>query len=113
MTATHKMGGDSVVTNTLGIQFTDGSYQSSAALAPTLQCGVAVCTGSSSVVTFLQNYIGEQAPVVFITQIGTTPNGASASVHVNGTNGAWTGFTLELSSSFFGAYSWVSVGNPN
>lgn len=31
MTATHKMGGDSVVTNTLGIQFTDGTYQSTAA----------------------------------------------------------------------------------
>ena len=33
MTAIHKMGGDSVVTNTQSIQFTDGSYQPTAASA--------------------------------------------------------------------------------
>jgi hypothetical protein len=32
--ATHKMGGDNVLTNTLGILFTDGTLQTTAAVAP-------------------------------------------------------------------------------
>ncbi|MGD0511052.1 MAG: hypothetical protein ABSA33_04385 [Candidatus Micrarchaeaceae archaeon] len=34
MSATHKMGGDSVITNTLGILFSDGTEQLTAAVAP-------------------------------------------------------------------------------
>ena len=75
--------------------------------------GTAVCTGSGPTVNFTSNFKATLAPSVIVAQIGTSTNGLGVAVHVNGTNGAWTGFTLELSGSFFGAYAWVAVGNPN
>ena len=82
---------------------------------PTLNIlsGTAVCTGSGPTVNFTSNFKATLAPSVIVAQIGTSTNGLGVAVHVNGTNGAWTGFTLELSGSFFGAYAWVAVGNPN
>ena len=77
------------------------------------QIGVAVCTGNGPTITFGRAYVGTLAPVVIVTQIGTTPNGLSTSITMIGTAGAWTGFTLNLSGSFFGAYSWLATGNPN
>jgi hypothetical protein len=88
-----------------GITFSDGTDQTSG-----VQSGVAVCTGPSSSVTFESPYATERAPQIVATQIGSTPNGLSACISVTGTNGAWTGFTLHLSSSFFGAYAWLAQG---
>ncbi len=47
--ANHLMGGDSVITNTLAIDFTDGTSQSTAA-DPALRakCGVAIFTGGAT-----------------------------------------------------------------
>ena len=115
MTATHKMGGDSVVTNTLGIQFTDGTFQSTAAntKSQSLQTGVAIFTGgTSSAVVFGTPYTGASAPTVVVTGLdGVYTHGLSFSVVVAGTSGAWTGFTLYLSGALFGAFNWIAVGN--
>lgn len=94
--------------------FLDGSIQDTAYVIPQLpQTGVAVCTGSSSTVTFSKPYVGSASPAVVATQIDSTPNGLSICISMIGSPGNWTGFTLKLSSSFFGAYSWIAYGNPN
>ena len=105
------VGGSNANVNTQKINFTDGTFQITAAAS--MQVGVAVCTGSGPTVNFATPFVGVQAPVVHVTQIGTSPNGLGVCVSVNGTNGDWTGFTLHLSGSFFGAYGWVAFGNPD
>ena len=114
----HKMGGDSVVTNTDAVLFTDGTEQDTAAVTPnpkaqSLQTGVAVFTGgTSSAVVFGTPYTGASAPTVVVTGLdGVYTQGLSFSVVVAGTSGAWTGFTLYLSGALFGAFNWIAVSN--
>jgi hypothetical protein len=105
----HKMGGDSVVTNTESVLFTNGTEQFSA-----VQAGVAVCTGTGPTVAFANPYIGALAPIVVVTGLdGWDTHGLGVSVSLIGTSGAWTGFTINISGSFFGAFNWMAAGNPN
>lgn len=116
MSTKHKMGGDSVLTNTAGVEFNDGSIQYTAAnlQANTMQGGVAVCTGSGPTITFTSAYVGLQAPIVVATGLdGWSGDGLNYSVSLVGTAGAWTGFKLNLSGTFFGAFNWVAFGNPD
>lgn len=83
------------------------------AVTPVMQTGIAVCTGGSPTVTFASLFVGPTAPNVVVSQIGTTPNGLGVACHILGSSGAWTGFTLELSGSFFGAYVYIAFGTPN
>lgn len=69
MTATHKMGGDSVVTNTLGIQFTDGSYQATAAVPLNVNAAGAVQgisqtfgNGGYTAITYDTSNFSQQSP---------------------------------------------------
>lgn len=113
--ANHLMGGDSVITNTLAIDFTDGTSQSTAA-DPALRakCGVAIFTGgATSTVTFSAPYVATGAPVVVCNPLDGAVSGEPSSVHILGGSGAWTGFSLTLSNNVFGAYNWISLGNPN
>ena len=117
--AIHKMGGDSVVTNTLEVEFTDGTIQNTAAVSPTstiksIQAGVAVCTSSSASVTFANAYTGASAPIAVVTGLdGFDTHSLFMSVSLVGSSGAWTGLTINLSGSFFGAFNWICIGNPN
>ena len=114
-TAKHLMGGDSVITNTLSVSFTDGTKQSTAAdPAFRAQCGVAIFTGGSvSTVTFSTSYVAVAAPAVVCNPLDGAVSGEPSSVHILGGSGAWTGFSLTLSNNVFGAYNWISLGNPN
>ena len=113
---THKMGGDSVITNTEAVLFTDGTLQTTAASPQpnTIQAGVAICTSTSASVAFASNYVGSNAPVVVITGLdGFDTHSLFTSVSIVGTAGAWTGFTINVSGTFFGAFNWIAIGNPN
>ena len=114
---TMRMGADSIYTYTKGVSFQDGTIQSTAATvnSQSLQTGVAVFTGgTSSAVVFGTTYKGASAPTVVVTGLdGVYTNGLSFSITVAGTNGAWTGFTLNLSGALFGAFNWIAIGNPN
>jgi hypothetical protein len=114
---THKMGGDSVVTNTLAVLFTDGTEQFTAGIPASLniQCGVALFTGGTvSTVTFATPYTAVQAPIVVVTGLNSVyTHSLFESVASLGSNGAWTGFTLTISAALFGAYNWLACGNPN
>ena len=110
------MGSTSVDTSTQGVRFADGTYQTTSAnpQANTLQCGVAVCTGSGPTVNFSTPYVGASAPIVVVTGIdGFDTHSLFYSVSLAGSSGNWTGFTLNLSGTFFGAFNWIAVGNPN
>jgi hypothetical protein len=113
------MGATSVRTDTSGIDFQDGTEQLTAAVSPTpqvasLQAGVVVCTGTSSTVIFAKPYVGLQAPVVVVTGLNNSyESSLFYSVSIAGTNGNWTGFTLNLSASLFGAFGWMAIGNPS
>jgi hypothetical protein len=118
MTENINMGGTSVFTKTQGIKFADGTEQDTAAVTPnpgaqSLQTGVAVFTGgTSSAVVFGTTYTGVLAPTVVVTGLdGVYTHGLSFSLTVAGTNGAWTGFTLNLSGALFGAFNWIAIGN--
>ena len=103
-------------TNALYIGTTIGNVLVGPTPAPAalhFERGEAICTGSGPTVNFAANFTATTAPVVIVSQVGTTPNALSASVSINGSAGAWTGFTLHLSGSFFGAYSYIAVGTPN
>jgi len=117
MSAIHKMGGDSVITNTLGILFTDGTEQFTAAVpaSPVVQAGSAPFGGTSqSIVTFPTPFVATAQPVVVVSpQGGLLPFPAVDSVAVNGSAGHWTGFTLTLSGNCTGGWNYVAVGKPN
>ena len=119
MSDNKRMGSSNVDTSTLGIRFADGTYQTTAAVADnaqanTLQAGVAVCTSQSVSVTFASPYVATKAPIVVVTGIdGFDTHGIFTSVSAVGSASAWTGFTVNLSGTFFGAFNWVAIGNPN
>jgi len=118
MSDNKRMGSSSVDTVCAGIRFPDGSYQTTAATTNTqansLQCGVAIFTsGSTSTVTFANPYVATASPAVVCTALDGAVSGEPSSVRVLGSNNNWTGFSLTLSSSIFGAYNWIALGNPN
>ncbi len=114
MSTVFNVGGSNANVNADKLNFSDGTVQTTAAKTPPVtQTGVAVCTGGGPSITFATPFVATSAPTIVVTQIGSSPNGLGVAVHVNGVNGNWTGFTLELSGSFFGAYAWVAFGNPN
>ncbi len=114
MSDNKRMGSNSVDAVCAGVRFGDGTYQTSAAAAFRAQCGVAIFTGGSvSTVTFSTSYVAVAAPAVVCNPLDGAVSGEPSSVHILGGNGAWTGFSLALSSNVFGAYNWISLGNPN
>ena len=105
------MGSSNVDTSTLGIRFADGTYQTTAASVPNIQYGVAVCTGSGPTVNFSTSYTGSNAPIVVVTGLdGVDTHSLFYSVAIVGSSGAWTGFTLNLSGTLYGAFGWIAIG---
>lgn len=110
------MGGNSVFTSTQGIKFADGTQQNTAAAAATPpQTGVVVFTGgTASSFVFTKPFVASTAPVVILTPLdGVDTHSIFWSMSVNGTNGNWTGFTVNLSGALFGAFNFVAYGSPN
>lgn len=109
------MGSLQVFTTTLGIKFADGTQQNtSAGFAVAPLAGVLVCTGATATYNFANNYVGNSAPIVVITALdGLENSGKQWGVSINGSPGAWTGFTINVSGSVFGAFNYVVFGNPN
>ena len=118
MSDNKRMGSNSVDLICAGVRFGDGTYQTSAAVAADpafrAQCGVAIFTGGSvSTVTFSTSYVAVAAPAVVCNPLDGAVSGEPSSVRILGGSGAWTGFSLTLSNNVFGAYNWISLGNPN
>ncbi len=109
------MGSKATKHSTAGILFADGTEQDTASglqVAPLV--GVLVATGSNPSFVFTNNYVGATAPIVIITAVdGLDTSGKQWSVSVSGSPGAWTGFTINISGSVFGAFNYVVFGNPN
>ena len=111
------LGSDSLVTLAKSIKFADGTIQATAASTPPrIEVGSAPFAGSSSsAVTFPTTFVAATAPVVLVCpQGGLGPIPTVTNITVNGTAGAYTGFTLTLSSSWTaGGYNYIAVGTPN
>jgi hypothetical protein len=109
-TPSFNVGGHTANVNAQQLNFSDGTVQDT---AYTLQraplWGVAVVTGTSAAVTFTTPYVGAQ-PVVLLTPYTQAP---SFWVTFQGTVGNYTGFTVNVASTFFGAFNYVVFGNPN
>ena len=124
------IGGSNANVNAKQINFSDGTTQITASvtgpagpIGPTGATGatgpagpsngkggVAIFTGSNtSTVTFGSPYTTTLAPAICATALDGAVSGGLPSVQVLGTNGNWTGFTLTLQNSVFGAFSWVAL----
>lgn len=108
MSSNVNVGGFSVNVNAQSVKFSDGTVQSTAAVPPLV--GVAVVTGTSKAVVFANPFIGAAQPVVLLTPYTQAP---SYWVTFQGSPGDWTGFTVNVASTYFGAFNFAVFGNPN
>ena len=103
------MGAQSVNTNTKWINFEDGSIQKTAyTLQVPPNIGVVPVTGTSGAVTFSTPFAVQ--PVVVVTPYTQAP---PFWVTFQGSVGNYTGFTVNVASTFFGAFNYVVFGNPD
>ena len=98
-------GASSVYQNAKGVIFQDGTVQTTAAVAAVAPLvGVAVLTGTTSPIVFASPYTSAAQPVVLLTPYTQAP---SYWVTFQGTAGNWTGFTVNVASSYFGAFNYA------
>lgn len=109
------VGASDAAVNAKQVNFSDGTVQTtSSGLSVAPLVGVLVATGGNPSVVFANPYIASAAPIVIITALdGLATSGKQWGVTINGSPGAWTGFTIVISGSVFGGFNYIVFGNPN